>query len=131
MKSAPARTFAGTGDLGLPRATGTTRITMSGRTSAAGPSYSPGGGIPAHIAGPGAVVQSALDASLALRRPGASIRSRCHGCSLQELPDFPVREVAVVVVHDVVIRGGTVVDGTGAPRRTADVALSGGRITEI
>jgi N-acyl-D-aspartate/D-glutamate deacylase len=104
---------------------------MSGRTSAAGPSYSPGGGIPAHIAGPGVVVQSALDASLALRRPGASIRSRCHGCSLQELPDFPVREVAVVVVHDVVIRGGTVVDGTGAPRRTADVALSGGRITEI
>jgi N-acyl-D-aspartate/D-glutamate deacylase len=25
--------------------------------------------------------------------------------------------------HDVVIRGGTVVDGTGAPRRTADGAV--------
>ncbi len=33
--------------------------------------------------------------------------------------------------HDLVIRGGTVVDGTGAPRRTADVAVSHGRITEV
>src|SRR3954449_3055602 len=33
--------------------------------------------------------------------------------------------------HDVVIRGGTVVDGTGAARRTADVAVRDGRITEV
>ena len=33
--------------------------------------------------------------------------------------------------HDVVIRAGTVIDGTGAPARTADVAITGGRITEI
>ena len=33
--------------------------------------------------------------------------------------------------HDLVIRGGIVVDGTGAPRRTADVAVSDGRITEV
>jgi N-acyl-D-aspartate/D-glutamate deacylase len=33
--------------------------------------------------------------------------------------------------HDLVIRDGTVVDGTGAPRRTADVAVSNGRITEV
>jgi len=33
--------------------------------------------------------------------------------------------------HDLVIRGGTVIDGTGAPRRTADMAVSGGRITEV
>src|SRR4051812_16761480 len=33
--------------------------------------------------------------------------------------------------HDVVIRGGTVVDGTGGPRRTADIAMTGGRITEV
>ncbi|HVF32371.1 MAG TPA: amidohydrolase family protein [Acidimicrobiales bacterium] len=33
--------------------------------------------------------------------------------------------------HELVIRGGTVVDGTGAPARTADVAVDGGRITEV
>jgi N-acyl-D-aspartate/D-glutamate deacylase len=33
--------------------------------------------------------------------------------------------------HDLVIRGGTVVDGTGVPARTADVAISGGIVTEV
>ncbi len=33
--------------------------------------------------------------------------------------------------HELVIRGGTVVDGTGAPARTADVAIDGGTITEV
>ena len=33
--------------------------------------------------------------------------------------------------HDLVIRGGTVVDGTGAPARTADVAVNDGVITEV
>ncbi|HEX5614371.1 MAG TPA: amidohydrolase family protein [Acidimicrobiia bacterium] len=32
---------------------------------------------------------------------------------------------------DLVIRGGTVIDGTGAPRRRADVAVTDGRISEI
>ena len=32
---------------------------------------------------------------------------------------------------DLVIRGGTVVDGTGAPARTADVAITGDRIQEV
>ncbi len=32
---------------------------------------------------------------------------------------------------DLVVRGGTVVDGTGAPRRTADVAISDGRVVEV
>ncbi len=33
--------------------------------------------------------------------------------------------------HDLVVRGGTVVDGTGAPRRVADVAVDGGRVTAV
>jgi N-acyl-D-aspartate/D-glutamate deacylase len=34
-------------------------------------------------------------------------------------------------MHDLVIKGGTVVDGTGAPGRRADVAIDGDRIAEI
>ena len=34
-------------------------------------------------------------------------------------------------MHDVVIRGGTVVDGTGAPPKTADVAVDDGVITAV
>ena len=33
--------------------------------------------------------------------------------------------------HDMVIRGGSVVDGTGTPARSADVAVDGGTITAI
>jgi N-acyl-D-amino-acid deacylase len=35
------------------------------------------------------------------------------------------------MTHDVVIRNGTVVDGTGAPARHADVAIADGKIVEI
>jgi N-acyl-D-aspartate/D-glutamate deacylase len=33
--------------------------------------------------------------------------------------------------HDLIIRGGTVVDGTGGPSRTADVAITDGVVTEV
>ena len=34
-------------------------------------------------------------------------------------------------MHDLVVRGGMVVDGTGAAARTADVAITDGRVTEV
>jgi N-acyl-D-aspartate/D-glutamate deacylase len=33
--------------------------------------------------------------------------------------------------HDLVIRGGTVADGTGGPLRSADVAIDGDRVTDV
>jgi len=34
-------------------------------------------------------------------------------------------------MHDLVIRGGTIVDGTGAPRFVGDIAIDGDRIVEV
>jgi len=34
-------------------------------------------------------------------------------------------------MHDLVIRGGTIIDGSGAPARTGDVAIADGRIVEV
>ena len=34
-------------------------------------------------------------------------------------------------MHDLIIRGGTVIDGTGAPARQADVAIAGGVIVAV
>jgi N-acyl-D-aspartate/D-glutamate deacylase len=35
------------------------------------------------------------------------------------------------MTHDVVIRGGTIVDGTGAAPFDGDVAIDGDRVTEV
>jgi len=35
------------------------------------------------------------------------------------------------VTYDIILRNGEVVDGTGAPRRRADVGLKGGRISAL
>src|SRR5258707_15747856 len=34
-------------------------------------------------------------------------------------------------MHDIVIRGGTIIDGTGEPAFTGDVAIAGGRIAAV
>ena len=34
-------------------------------------------------------------------------------------------------MHDIVITGGTIIDGTGAPRFTGDVAIDGDRIVSV
>ena len=34
-------------------------------------------------------------------------------------------------MHDIVIRGGSIVDGSGAERYTGDVAIDGGRIAQV
>ena len=36
-----------------------------------------------------------------------------------------------MATYDLIIRGGTVIDGTGAPARTADVAITGGRVVGV
>jgi N-acyl-D-aspartate/D-glutamate deacylase len=35
------------------------------------------------------------------------------------------------MAHELVIRGGTIVDGTGAEKFTGDVGVDGGRITAV
>jgi N-acyl-D-aspartate/D-glutamate deacylase len=42
-----------------------------------------------------------------------------------------ITEQEVEMPADIVIRGGTVLDGSGEPGRTADVAIEGGVIREI
>jgi N-acyl-D-amino-acid deacylase len=41
------------------------------------------------------------------------------------------REDFLIMEYDLVIRGGTIVDGSGAPRFKSDLALSGGKIAKL
>ena len=44
---------------------------------------------------------------------------------------YRARILTAVTTFDLVVRGGTVIDGTGASERTADVAITAGRIVEV
>src|SRR5215203_1493872 len=43
----------------------------------------------------------------------------------------PISERKGPTMHDIVIRGGTIVDGTGAPASQGDVAIDGDRIVQV
>lgn len=57
-------------------------------------------------------------------------RAAAAGASLA-LGARPARSHGRRAAHDLIIRGGTVFDGTGAPGREADVAIDGARIAQI
>jgi hypothetical protein len=40
-------------------------------------------------------------------------------------------EIGVFGMHDIVIRGGTILDGTGAPSFAGDIAIEGDRIAAV
>ena len=82
-----------------------------------------------HVVGP-------QDLLGALRRAGFGASSHVHpfraGLSgPASRSEGKVPGTTVTAMHDLVISGGLLVDGTGAPARIADVAVSDGVITEV
>jgi hypothetical protein len=43
----------------------------------------------------------------------------------------PFHKVISLTMHDLVIRGATIVDGTGAPASSGDIAIDGDNVTEV
>src|SRR5262249_35106376 len=72
----------------------------------------------------------------AARRRCRSALPRRNSASVPRAPVWryasaPERRAVEDPMHDLVIRGGNVVDGTGAAPRTADVAIDAGRVTAV
>ena len=59
------------------------------------------------------------------------LASAWGGAIAREAPLSGTHDSAERVVADVVLKGGTLVDGTGPPRRQADVAMRGDRIVAV
>lgn len=66
-----------------------------------------------------------------------ALGTRCVRCTIPHMKYALLIAVGALALAqaqpplDVIVRGGTVVDGTGAPRYLADVAISGGSIARI
>ena len=70
-----------------------------------------------------------LPARAAARRPARRARRAAAPCSILDPQRHPTRGVRLV--FDTVIRGGTIVDGTGAAPLTGDVGIHDGRIVAV
>src|SRR5580704_9219223 len=61
---------------------------------------------------------------MALPRGASSVKFHCQGAIHR-------RHQGATPMHDIVIRGGTIVDGTGKAPVSGDVAIAGGRIAAV
>jgi N-acyl-D-aspartate/D-glutamate deacylase len=65
-------------------------------------------------------------------RRATAFATACHHLAAVSSPPHARQELLETSqMADIVIRGGTVVDGTGAPTRVADVAIKDGKILAI
>jgi N-acyl-D-aspartate/D-glutamate deacylase len=70
------------------------------------------------------MVNETLTARCARSGAGASLRQKAA-------PSRKIRSEETKPMHDIVIRGGSIVDGTGKTKFSGDVAIEGGRIAAV
>src|SRR5271167_1414875 len=71
------------------------------------------------------MVNEGLMAGNPLRTPGSRVHHQPNCAGLSRRPR------GAAPMHDIVIRGGTIIDGTGKPAFSGDVAINGGRIAGV